>query len=381
MLIALSLCKTDTFALRADGVCSLAELSQLASPAAGDPRDSLEAKLAEKLIMFDWKLVEKWVADHPPSEPAAPVVSPAVTAAAPAVVVAPAAVAAVTAATVGDRYNVVRDAPLRKEASKESPKTAILSAGQEIEVFESVLNAEGQVRVRCSKGWTSIVSSSGDQLLVKVGSSAAAPTAGSPPPSPTRPSPTPGVVPAEVGAAIFVAAAPAAEPVAASPVTPEVQPTVAEPAAEPAAEEAPAAEPVVVPAAAAAAEKHSAAVTLAGIKCSELTAQLKHEVFTSVADFVAYVAGVKPVFDATIDLLPGLQSGEAGQSDIVQYLAHCRQYVLGLLQEFEKTAAAQGGVFQLRIYWYDYKSAMVRLADSHSQALPWCVWQYKSPGQ
>ena len=199
MLIALSLCKTDTFALRADGVCSLAELSQLASPAAGDPRDSLEAKLAEKLIMFDWKLVEKWVADHPPSEPAAPVVSPAVTAAAPAVVVAPAAVAAVTAATVGDRYNVVRDAPLRKEASKESPKIAILSAGQEIEVFESVLNAEGQVRVRCSKGWTSIVSSSGDQLLVKVGSSAAAPAAGSPPPSPTRPSPTPGVVPAEVG--------------------------------------------------------------------------------------------------------------------------------------------------------------------------------------
>ena len=66
---------------------------------------------------------------------------------------------------VGDHLVALRRVLLRVGLDKKSPPTEILAAGDVIEVLETAPNSEGQVRLRCARGWVSLTTQDGDTLM------------------------------------------------------------------------------------------------------------------------------------------------------------------------------------------------------------------------
>ncbi len=66
---------------------------------------------------------------------------------------------------VGDHLVALRRVLLRVGLDKKSPPTEILAAGDVIEVLETAPNSEGQVRLRCTRGWVSLTTQDGDTLM------------------------------------------------------------------------------------------------------------------------------------------------------------------------------------------------------------------------
>ena len=66
---------------------------------------------------------------------------------------------------VGDHLVALRRVLLRVGLDKKSPPTEILAAGDVIEVLETAPSSEGQVRLRCTRGWVSLTTQDGDTLM------------------------------------------------------------------------------------------------------------------------------------------------------------------------------------------------------------------------
>ena len=67
------------------------------------------------------------------------------------------------------QMRAVRRARLRESADRESKQTGELQIGQVITVLEKVTDQKTNIaRVRCSDGWTSVVSRSGNCLLQSI---------------------------------------------------------------------------------------------------------------------------------------------------------------------------------------------------------------------
>lgn len=66
---------------------------------------------------------------------------------------------------VGDRFLVLRKVAVRAGPQLSSSRLATLSAGEAISVLETWRAPDGQLRVRCAAGWTSIVSRDGTTLM------------------------------------------------------------------------------------------------------------------------------------------------------------------------------------------------------------------------
>lgn len=66
---------------------------------------------------------------------------------------------------VGDELVALRRVLLRVGLDKKSPPTEILAAGDVIEVLETAPSSEGQVRLRCTRGWVSLTTQDGDTLM------------------------------------------------------------------------------------------------------------------------------------------------------------------------------------------------------------------------
>jgi hypothetical protein len=68
---------------------------------------------------------------------------------------------------------VLQNAKLRKNREKDSPKVGMLKQGQTIQALQAVvLEDSGALRLRCSAGWCSVLSTKGKQLLSQVASDA-----------------------------------------------------------------------------------------------------------------------------------------------------------------------------------------------------------------
>ena len=66
------------------------------------------------------------------------------------------------------RYLCVKKAALKKGAALDSEACGGLDVGETIDVIEERINEHGQLRLRCSRGWTSAVSRKGDNLMMKL---------------------------------------------------------------------------------------------------------------------------------------------------------------------------------------------------------------------
>ena len=73
-------------------------------------------------------------------------------------------------------YNcaVLKTAALRKDFDLSSPQVGVLAVGEEVEVLEERRNDFGQVRVRCSRGWSSLTARDGTALMEKLSDGAQA---------------------------------------------------------------------------------------------------------------------------------------------------------------------------------------------------------------
>ena len=69
----------------------------------------------------------------------------------------------------GEKWRVVERAMAKGDASLDSEITGSLEAGKVIRSLERRRNSTGQERVRCSKGWVSVVAQDGSVLLERVG--------------------------------------------------------------------------------------------------------------------------------------------------------------------------------------------------------------------
>lgn len=66
-------------------------------------------------------------------------------------------------------YRAVRRCTLRKTKSLDSPEAGVIEIGDEIRAAKHAYNADGQLRVQCSKGWASIRARNGCLLLARHG--------------------------------------------------------------------------------------------------------------------------------------------------------------------------------------------------------------------
>ena len=76
--------------------------------------------------------------------------------------------AADSAEQLAGEYKAVGKVAVREAAELDSEQSGALVIGEVIEVLESKTLESGQVRVRFDRGWTSLTSKAGKQLLVKV---------------------------------------------------------------------------------------------------------------------------------------------------------------------------------------------------------------------
>ena len=77
---------------------------------------------------------------------------------------------------VGDSYRVMKKVMVRAGPELDSPRLSVLGGGEVITVLETWQSREGQLRVRCEAGWTSIYSKDGlTRLLQKTAGGARSP--------------------------------------------------------------------------------------------------------------------------------------------------------------------------------------------------------------
>ncbi len=68
---------------------------------------------------------------------------------------------------VGDTYRVMKQVRVRAGPELDSPRLSLLGGGEIITVLETWQSREGQLRVRCDAGWTSIYSKDGQTRLLQ----------------------------------------------------------------------------------------------------------------------------------------------------------------------------------------------------------------------